>query len=103
MWNGAIVFSISAFALWMIARGYAKNLGPAYNTLVGAASGNGNAANIPGYVPTSPAAPTTGPGGIPNLVPQLTPPSSGAPGWNLMGDVNSMLEPAYQYTGAQFS
>lgn len=40
MGNGALVFTFSAFALWMVARGYAKNLGNAWNTLTGAASGN---------------------------------------------------------------
>jgi hypothetical protein len=38
--NGALVFVVSAFTLWLIARGYGKNFGSAWNTLTGASAGD---------------------------------------------------------------
>jgi hypothetical protein len=46
--SGALVFTVSAIVLWAIARGYGKNFGAAWNTLIGAGSGTGSPVFAPG-------------------------------------------------------
>lgn len=58
MARGGIIFAVSAFALWLIARGYAKNLPNAINTLIGASTQQQQAPAAP-QAPTSQAPGTT--------------------------------------------
>jgi hypothetical protein len=67
--NGALLFVAGAFTLWLVARGYGKNLGTAWNTLTGA--GGGSQLQPPGptdnpvgqpMTPVDPSSPTYVPG-----------------------------------------